>query len=103
MTEAEVKNLAISYVEGEIVTSMDLEELTLEKLSDVFLPLRDMTQEQREELAKHNPVFLYEYKSKAVGQNQFNSFRYLEDKWTDTFKAAVKDYLGQKYKVLTRI
>lgn len=103
MTEIEVKNLAISYIEQEIVTSMDMESLSLEELSNVFLPLKYMSPEQREEIINKNPVFLYEYKSKAIGPNQFNSFKYLEEKWTDTFKTAVKDYLEQKYKALYKL
>ena len=103
MTEVDVKNLAISYIEQEIITSMDLDELTLEELSNVFLPLKYMSPEQRDEIINKKPVFLYEYKSKAIGPKQFNSFKYLEEEWANTFKAAVRDYLEQKYKALYKL
>lgn len=106
MTPIEIKNLAIKYVEGEIVTSMEIEYVTIQELSKIFAPLALMKQEELENMLNDNPLFLYELKENNVhpakehGSYLFNSFKYLTESQGELFTEAVSDYYRQKAELI---
>lgn len=107
MTPIEIKNLAIKYAEGEVLTSMEIQYETIQDLSKIFLPLSLMTQEELEAMLNAKPLFLYELKENNIhpakdnGSYLFNSFKYLTQAQGELFTEAVSDYYRQKANLIS--